>query len=116
MMLESRIVARDQAVQVSREAYASGNFEAVLRERGRPEREMIGAAQRKWLRVKLRASRGRGEPWQIIGNQVLMARVAGPDFVRALGAERWAAAVASGPQPLRTRLLARLAGYLRGCP
>jgi alkaline phosphatase D len=116
VMLESRLLARDQAVQVPREAYATGNFEAVLRERDRPERDMIGAAQREWLRGELAASRGRGEPWQIIGNQVLMARIAGPDFARALGAERWAAAVASVPQALRTRLLARLAGYRAGLP
>jgi alkaline phosphatase D len=116
VMLESRLLARDQAVQVPREAYASGNFEAVLRERDRPEREMIGAAQREWLGAELGASRGRGEPWQIIGNQVLMARVAGPDFARALGAERFAAAVGSVPEPLKSRLLARLAAYRAGLP
>jgi alkaline phosphatase D len=101
---------------VPREAYASGNFEAVLRERDRPEREMIGAAQREWLGAELRASKGRGEPWQIIGNQVLMARVTGPDFARALGAERFAAAIASVPEPLKSRLLARLAAYRAGLP
>jgi alkaline phosphatase D len=116
VMLESRLLARDQAVQVPREAYASGNFEAVLRERDRPEREMIGAAQREWLGAELRASQGRGEPWQIIGNQVLMARVAGPDFARALGPERFAAAVGSVPEPLKSRLLARLGAYRAGLP
>jgi alkaline phosphatase D len=116
VMLESRLLARDRAVQVPREAYASGDFEAVLRERDRAEREMIGAAQREWLGAELRASQGRGEPWQIIGNQVLMARVVGPDFARALGPERFAAAVGSVPEPLKSRLLARLGAYRAGLP
>ncbi|HZF93770.1 MAG TPA: alkaline phosphatase D family protein [Allosphingosinicella sp.] len=116
VMLESRLLARDKGIQVPREAYVSGNFDAVIREKDRPDREMIGGAQREWLEAELGASKARGEPWQIIGNQVLMARVAGPDFARVLGAERFAAAAAALPEALRGRLGARLAGYRAGLP
>ncbi len=45
-----------------------------------PDRVMLGGAQEQWLRDELSASVGAGAPWQIIGNQVLMAPFFIPDL------------------------------------
>ena len=44
-----------------------------------PERMMMGATQQRWLEREL-AQSAEARPWQIIGNQVLMAKVATPDL------------------------------------
>lgn len=48
-----------------------------------PKRTMLGAAQLAWLKDGLKASRAKGIPWQILGNQVVMARMDAPDFTKA---------------------------------
>lgn len=45
-----------------------------------PSRELLGAEQRAWLGRALAESRDEGRAWQVLGNQVVMARVAGPDI------------------------------------
>jgi alkaline phosphatase D len=57
-----------------------------------------------------------GKPWQILGNQVIMARVAGPDLERVWGAERYAATLKRIPVAWRTRLQQSVAGFRAGLP
>ncbi len=68
-----------------------------------PERQMLGARQEEWLKLEVAASVAAGKPWQILGNQVVMARVHGPDLRRALGAEKVAAISAKLSGKARTR-------------
>ncbi|MBC7769559.1 MAG: alkaline phosphatase D family protein [Phycisphaerales bacterium] len=44
-----------------------------------PERQLMGTAQEQWLADELNRSKRGGATWQVIGNQVLMARVDAPD-------------------------------------
>ena len=45
-----------------------------------PERTLLGAAQERWFERQLKDSVAAAKPWQIIGNQVLMAHVDAPDL------------------------------------
>jgi alkaline phosphatase D len=57
-----------------------------------------------------------GKPWQILGNQVVMARVAGPDLERAMGAEAVAALIGGLPAQYRTGMTAAAKSYRAGVP
>lgn len=66
-----------------------------------PARQLLGAEQEAWLQAELVRSVKAGKRWQVIGNQVVMARVQSPDVVGAMGAERWQAARAELPDGIR---------------
>jgi len=115
-MVETRLLARDRQVAPKGELPQADRVEAVLAERDRPERELLGRGQSEWLEGVLAASVDAGKPWQVIGNQVVMARVAGPDLEASLGAEAYAAMRARMPEQFRTRIDEALAGYRAGVP
>lgn len=54
---------------------------------GDPSRELLGEAQLDWIAGELKASRAKAVPWQILGNQVIMARMDAPDFTVAFPPE-----------------------------
>lgn len=56
-----------------------------------PARTMLGAEQETWLDGELKASVDSGVAWQVLANQVVMARVKLPDFSTLLTAEQVAA-------------------------
>lgn len=115
-MLETRLLARDQQALPKGDAPPEESIAAVLAETDRPERELLGRGQSDWLRGVLTASVGAGKPWQIIGNQVIMARVAGPDLEKLMGAEIYAAMRDGIPDWLRNQLDRSLASYRAGVP
>lgn len=51
---------------------------------GAPEREMLGAGQLGFIAEALARSKAAGKPWQVLGNQVMMARVFAPNYVEEL--------------------------------
>jgi alkaline phosphatase D len=55
------------------------------------ERTMLGAQQETWLAEGLMNSVASGKPWQVLANQVVMARVVPPNFNRTLTPEQIAA-------------------------
>lgn len=68
-----------------------------------PDRQMLGAVQEAWLARTLHASAASGKPWQVIGNEVVMARARAPKIARYVGRERLAAALAAQPEALRAQ-------------
>ena len=60
-----------------------------------PRRQMLGEAQEAWLAHTLAGSAASGRPWQVIGNEVIMARCRSPKITRFLGLEKLAAALAT---------------------
>lgn len=44
------------------------------------DRTILGAEQETWLREELKASKAAGIPWQILGQQLLIGEVLGPDL------------------------------------
>lgn len=115
-MVETRLIARDRQVAPRDELPEDERVAALLAERDQPQRELLGDAQRRWLGEVLAASVRSGKPWQVLGNQVVMARVAGPDLEAQLGAEAFAALRAQLPERYRAQVDTALAGYRAGVP
>jgi len=88
----------------------------MMAQRAQPDRELLGPAQLDWIERTMAASVGAGKPWQVLGNQVVMARVAGPDIEKQLGPDRFAATMAKLPAQWRTRLAEGIASYRAGLP
>ncbi len=60
--------------------FLAPDVEAINALLSAPDRQLMGEAQEQWLAGELRRSKQSGAPWQIIGNQVLMAKVDAPDL------------------------------------
>ncbi|HUJ48335.1 MAG TPA: alkaline phosphatase D family protein [Rhizomicrobium sp.] len=73
-----------------------------------PERQMLGARQEEWIKLEVANSVASGRPWQIFGNQVVMARVQAPDIQHAMGGPEKVAALAAKLPP---RVASRLTKY-----
>lgn len=83
LMVETRLLARDQQLSYAADmpmTAAGPDVAAFEAKRNDPARDLLGDAQRGWIRDTLAASRAAGRPWQVLGNQVVMARVQGPDI------------------------------------
>ncbi len=111
-MVETRLLARSKQVAFKGDAPSANDYAAALAERARPDRELLGPRQQQWLEGVLAASVKAGKPWQVLGNQVVMARVAGPDLEKTLGPER----VAALPAPFGARIRRAQESYRAGLP
>lgn len=56
-----------------------------------PERTMLGATQEAWLDQELKTSADSGKSWQVLANQIVMARVRPPNFTQTMTDEQKAA-------------------------
>lgn len=94
-MLETRLTVRSPEIFPSElpipadaadgDAAVQAAVDAFLAERvGDPARELLGAAQLQTIAATLNASTSSGKPWQILGNQVMLARVTSPNYVEEL--------------------------------
>ncbi|MGZ8406905.1 MAG: alkaline phosphatase D family protein [Caulobacteraceae bacterium] len=68
------------------------------------ERLMLGPRQEQWLSQEIAAAVQEGCTWQVLGNQVVMARTVGPNVVKAFGSEVVQQAIAAAPEPYRAGL------------
>ena len=116
LMVETRLLARSEQAGFKGETPGRAEIASVLAERNRPDREMLGEPQRAWLERELTTSVKAGTPWQILGNQVVMARVNGPDLAKLFGAEKAAAMVATLAPSIRAQVEMAQAGYRAGLP
>ena len=89
--LESRLTGRsdeiswaDELSSVSPDQDPRPIVGKVLRKVSNPTRSMLGVAQEKWLAKGLKASVDQGVSWQVLANQVVMAKVRPPDFTKTL--------------------------------
>ena len=118
-MLDTRFIARDRQLAYERyidEATGQLDRDRFLADLGNPARRLLGDDQRDWLAGQLAASQA---PWQLLGQQVLMARMLMP--AEMLGAASYAdippiveelarlKAAAQAGQALADAQLARLA-------
>jgi alkaline phosphatase D len=63
-----------------------------------PSRRMMADEVHDWLARQFSESTARGTRWQVLGNQVMMARIVAPDLTRLLGAEQRRALAARIPE------------------
>ncbi len=94
-LLETRLVGRSEdltfgelfmAPDAERPAIAAA-LQAKIAD---PQRTLMGPEQEAWLAQELKTSAASGRKWQVLGNQVTMAKVKMPDLQKFLPAEKYA--------------------------
>ena len=94
-MLETRLTARDHQLYPDKEMPADPTPAEVAAWKKRlddPARKMMSAGQEAWLGHGLAASVKAGRPWQVLGNEVVMARLFTPPIHKYMTPEAYAAA------------------------
>lgn len=116
-MVETRLTARAEQLDYARDmgvvdgAPDLAGFEA---KRNDPSRDLLGEPQRAWLSETL--NRHRDAAWQVIGNQVVMARVAGPDVTAVASPQQIEAALSSLPAEVADGLRKVIPLFKAGLP
>jgi alkaline phosphatase D len=96
-MLETRLTARDHQLYPDKEmpaAPTAADLAAWRQRLANPARRMMSPSQEGWLGKELAASVKSGRPWQVIGNEVVMARLVTPPIHKYMSSEAYAAAKA----------------------
>lgn len=76
IMLDTRLVGRDEQLDYGKGIELAGSVEAFLKnDLYNPERQMLGKEQEAWLQQALQSSKARGATWQVLGQQVLMGKL-----------------------------------------
>ena len=100
MMVETRLTARAQQLDYAEDLpMVDGKPDAAAFKAKwlDPARRLVGPDQLAWLAGELQSSVAAGRTWQILGNQVVMGRVASPDFRAVLGDQKFGELVAGLP-------------------
>ncbi len=118
-MVETRLLARDKPLDYATDmpkANGAPDLDAFAAVLNAPGRDLLGDAQRDWLRGVLSASRAAGRPWQVLGNQVVMARVRGPDVTQIASGAQIEALIADLPEDYRAGLRQMIQLFRLGVP
>jgi len=94
-MLETRLTARDHQLYPDKEMPPEPTEAQVAAWRARlndPARKMMSATQEAWLGKAMAGSVKSGRPWQVIGNEVVMARLNTPPLKKLMGEAAFAKA------------------------
>lgn len=105
MMVETRLAARgepldynDKTLPVVDGKPDVAHFLKILND---PSRQLMGERQEKWLAGELDRSVKAGEAWQVLGNQIVMARISPPNLRATMGDAAWADMMAKLPDYAR---------------
>ena len=107
IMLETRLTARDDQLDYGRDLDVVDGQPDVAGFRAKindPARRMMSEAQEAWLAKELADSVQAGRPWQVLGNQVVMARMDVPSPRATLGEQAIAEAIATQPEDITKRI------------
>jgi len=123
IMVETRLGARTEQLSLAKDLTWRGegaartpdlqSFQAKLAD---PSRQLMGPEQLGWLERELAGSRAAGRPWQVLGNQVVMARVAIPDARKILAPDKLQALLASLSPEVRPQVERSMALAQFGAP
>lgn len=77
IMLDTRVIGRNEQMDYDDYMTAEGAFDAVGFQQDllNPDRTLLGEAQKDWVLQQLADSKADGIPWQVLGQQVLMAKM-----------------------------------------
>jgi len=76
IMLDTRLVGRDEQLDYATGIEQAGSVEAFIKnDLYDPERQMLGEQQEAWLQNAVQSSKARGATWQVLGQQVLMGKL-----------------------------------------
>lgn len=101
LMTETRLTGRTAALDYGTDMPIVGgkpDVAAFVAKWKDPARRMMGVDQERWLASKVEASVKSGTAWQVLGNQVVMARVSPPNLKTTMGDEKFNALVAQLPE------------------
>ena len=104
MMVETRLTARSHQLSYARDLpMVDGKPDAAAFKAKwlDPERRLMGPDQLAWLAGELKGSVAAGRTWQVLGNQIVMARVSSPDFRAQMGDAKFGEMVAGLPEEYR---------------
>ncbi|MNU30656.1 Phospholipase D precursor [compost metagenome] len=124
MMVETRLTGRTEPLDYSKDLTAKDgpdgepvlDLDAFRAKLNDPSRDLMGSEQRDWLTRELAASKAAGRPWQVLGNQVVTARVAGPDVSRTMTPEQIEGLMAQVPEAFREQFEQALFLFKMGLP
>ena len=124
MMVETRLTGRTEPLDYSKDLTAKDgpdgepvlDLDAFRARLNDPSRDLMGDEQRAWLTRELSASKAAGRPWQVLGNQVVTARVAGPDVSRTMTPEQIEGLMAQVPEAFREQFEQALFLFKMGLP
>jgi len=118
-MVETRLTARNKQLDYATDMPMVGGapdlvaFNATL---NAPDRDLLGDAQRNWLKGVLAASKCAHKPWQVLGNQVVMARVMGPDVTKIASEAQIEGMIGGLPEAVQGGLRQMIQLYKLGVP
>ena len=115
IMVETRLTARDQQLSIKRDLSVVDGKPDVDAFRARlndPARRMMGPRQEAWIGAEAARSVKAGHAWQVLGNEVVMARLLPFSPKKELTPEQYAAV----PAALRDRLQSMEESAARGLP
>ena len=118
-MVETRLLARAEQLSyadLTMTADGAPDVAAFEARRNDPSRDLLGDDQRRWLTDTLAQSKAAGRPWQVLGNQVVTARVRGPQIDRMMPPEQVADLLAGLPADIRAQVEASIQLFKLGLP
>jgi alkaline phosphatase D len=118
-MVETRLLNRDKPLDYETDmpvVDGRPDVEAFRRTLNAPDRDLLGQAQRDWLKGVLTASKAAGKPWQVLGNQVVMARVMGPDITRMASEAQIEGLISGLPEAVQPGIRQVIQLYKLGVP
>jgi alkaline phosphatase D len=106
LMVETRLTGRTPQLEYEDLKMVDGkpDLEDFNRKWKDPARRMMGQGQEQWLAKEVGASMKADTAWQVLGNQVVMARIAPPDLKKTMGEEKFNALLQALPAKARPRV------------
>ena len=118
-MLETRLTARDQQLTYDKDLPkepTAADVAAFKKRLADPSRKMMSAGQEAWLEKAMADSVKEGRRWQVLGNEVVMARLATPPIHKYMTEAAYTAAKAELPRAGANRLARIEANAALGLP
>lgn len=122
-MLDTRLMARTKQLDYATDFFVAGpdgqpvpDRAAFMAKLNAPDRRLLGDEQLAWIERDTREAVEAGCGWQLIGNQVVMARVKGPDLAAMLPPAAIDAAVGRLPEAVQGRIRQVLALFAQDVP
>ena len=107
LMTETRLTARTEQLDYAHDlpvVDGKPDIAAFTAKWKDPSRRLMGEGQEAWLSREVATSVKAGKAWQILGNQVVMARVATADLKAVMAPEKYEALVAKLPDYAKKRV------------
>ena len=96
LMLDTRLHGRDKQVDIKAGESDIAAADTAISD---PKRSLLGRDQEAWLARELRRSKGREQPWRILGQQVMIAQLSRTQGRTIRNTDQW-----DGYAPTRERL------------